>query len=137
MDINKVIYRGVKVAFFIMLTLLIVYGTMKVSFTAYDFGYRVFTERAIDEKPGRYVEITIEKSMGTSEIAALLEENGLIRDAALFTLQYELSAYAGEIVPGTYGLTTAMTPKDMIIIMAEKYDELASEETETSETEKK
>ena len=137
MDINKVIYRGVKVAFVIMLTLLIVYGTMKVSFTAYDFGYRVFTERAIDEKPGRYVEITIEKSMGTSEIAALLEEKGLIRDASLFALQYELSAYAGEIVPGTYGLTTAMTPKDMIIIMAEKYDELASEETETSETEKK
>lgn len=137
MDINKVIYRGVKVAFIIMLTLLIVYGTMKVSFTAYDFGYRVFTERAIDEKPGRYVEVTIEKSMGTSEIGALLEEKGLIRDASLFALQYELSAYAGEIVPGTYGLTTAMTPKDMIIIMAEKYDELASEETETSETEKK
>lgn len=137
MDINKVIYRGVKVAFIIMLALLIVYGTMKVSFTAYDFGYRVFTESAIDEKPGRYVEVTIEESMGASDIGELLVEKGLIRDATLFSLQYELSAYAGEIVPGTYGLTTAMTPKDMIIIMAEKYDELATEETESSETEKK
>ena len=137
MDINKVIYRGVKVAFVIMLALLIVYGTMKVSFTAYDFGYRVFTESAIDEKPGRYVEVTIEKSMDAREIGELLLEEGLIRDATLFALQYELSAYAGEIVPGTYGLTTAMTPKDMIIIMAEKYDELDSEETESSETEKK
>ena len=137
MDINKVIYRGVKVAFIIMLALLSVYGTMRVSFTAYDFGYRVFTESAIDEKPGRYVEVTIEESMGTDEIGALLVEKGLIRDATLFALQYELSAYAGEIVPGTYGLTTAMSPKQMIIIMAEKYDELASEETETSETEKK
>ncbi len=137
MDINKVIYRGVKVAFVIMLALLIVYGTMKVSFTAYDFGYRVFTESAIDEKPGRYVEVTIEESMGASDIGELLVEKGLIRDATLFSLQYELSAYAGEIVPGTYGLTTAMTPKDMIIIMAEKFDELASEETESSETEKK
>ena len=137
MDINKVIYRGVKVAFIIMLALLIVYGTMKVSFTAYDFGYRVFTESAIDEKPGRYVEVTIEESMGASDIGELLVEKGLIRDATLFSLQYELSAYAGEIVPGTYGLTTAMTPKDMIIIMAEKYDELASEETESSDTEKK
>ena len=120
-----------------MLALLIVYGTMKVSFTAYDFGYRVFTESAIDEKPGRYVEVTIEESMGASDIGELLVEKGLIRDATLFSLQYELSAYAGEIVPGTYGLTTAMTPKDMIIIMAEKFDELASEETESSETEKK
>ena len=137
MDINKVIYRGVKVAFVIMLALLIVYGTMKVSFTAYDFGYRVFTESAIDEKPGRYVEVTIEESMGASDIGELLVEKGLIRDATLFSLQYGLSAYAGEIVPGTYGLTTAMTPKDMIIIMAEKYDELATEETESSETEKK
>ena len=126
MDINKVIYRGVKVAFIIMLTLLIVYGTMKVSFTAYDFGYRVFTESAIDEKPGRYVEVTIEESMSTSDIGALLLEKGLIRDATLFVLQYELSAYAGEIVPGTYGLTTAMSPKDMIIRMAENYEETES-----------
>lgn len=131
MDINKVIFRGVKIAFIVMLTLLIVYGTMMVSFTAYDFGYRVFTESAIDKKPGTYVEITIEESMGASDIGDLLEEKGLIRDANLFWLQYKLSAYADKIVPGTYTLSTAMVPKEMIIIMAENFD---LEETEGTES---
>ena len=134
MDINKVIFRGVKVAFVIMLILLIVYGIMKVSFTAYDFGYRVFTESAIDKKPGIYVEITIDESMGASDIGELLLDKGLIRDANLFWLQYKLSAYSGEIVPGTYTLSTAMGPKEMIITMAENYGVENTESTEDVES---
>ena len=121
MDINKVIFRGVQVLFLIMLTLLIVYGTMKVSFVAYDFGYRVFTETAIEEEPGTYVDVVIDASMDDMAIGKLLEEKGLVRDAALFTLQYKLSAYVGEIVPGEYRLSTAMSPKEIMIILAENY----------------
>lgn len=129
MDINKVIFRGVKVGFILMLVLLIAYGTMKVSFVAYDFGYRVFTESAIDEEPGKYVEVTIEDTMGAKEIGSLLEEKGLVRDANLFWLQYKLSAYSGEIVPGTYTLSTAMTPREMMILMAENYGVEGNEST--------
>ena len=129
MDINKVIYRGVRVAFVIMLALLIVYGTLKVSFTAYDFGYRVFTETAIDKSPGIYVDVVIDKSMSDEEIGQLLEDKGLVRDATLFLLQYKLSAYADEIVPGVYNLSTAMTPKEMIILMSEDF---GNEETEST-----
>lgn len=134
MDINKVIYRGVKVGFMLMLILLIVYGTMKVSFTAFDFGYRVFTESAIDKEPGKEVEVTIEKSMDDLAIGELLEEKGLVRDAYLFWLQYKLSAYAGEIVPGTYTLSTAMEPREMMIIMAENYGVEDTEGTENTES---
>lgn len=129
MDINKVIFRGVKVAFAILLTLVLVYGTMTVSFTAYDFGYRVFTESAIDKSPGVYVDIVIHPTMSDDDISQLLENKGLVRDAKLFLLQYKLSAYAGEIVPGEYRLSTAMTPKEMIIIMAESF---GVEETEST-----
>lgn len=134
MDINKVIYRGVKVGFMLMLILLIVYGTMKVSFTAFDFGYRVFTESAIDKEPGKEVEVTIEKSMDDLAIGELLEEKGLVRDAYLFWLQYKLSAYAGEIVPGTYTLSTAMEPRELMIIMAENYGVEDTEGTENTES---
>ena len=48
MDINKMIFRGVKVGFILLLTLLIVYGTMKASFTAYEYGYRFAIESLID-----------------------------------------------------------------------------------------
>ena len=134
MDINKVIYRGVKVGFMIMLILLIVYGTMKVSFTAFDFGYRVFTESAIDKEPGEEIEVTIKKSMDDLAIGQLLVEKGLVRDPYLFWLQYKLSAYAGEIVPGTYTLSTAMEPREMMIIMAENYGVENTEGTENTES---
>ena len=129
MDINKVIFRGVKIAFAVLLTLVIVYGTMTVCFTAYDFGYRVFTETAIDKSPGIYVDVVIDKSMSDEEIGQLLEDKGLVRDATLFLLQYKLSAYADEIVPGVYNLSTAMTPKEMIILMSEDF---GNEETEST-----
>ena len=120
MGINKAVFKGVKIAFVIMLVLLIVYGTMQVSFTAYDFGYRVFTESAIDEKPGTYVEVIIDESMDSIDIGNQLYEKGLVRDANLFALQYELSAYVGELVPGSYMLSTAMSPREMMVRMAER-----------------
>lgn len=44
MNINKMVFRGVKVGFILLLVLLIVYGTMKASFTAYEYGYRFAIE---------------------------------------------------------------------------------------------
>ena len=49
MDINKVIFKGVKVAFVLMMTLLIVYGTMKACFAAYDFGYHYAIESLVGQ----------------------------------------------------------------------------------------
>ena len=129
MDINKVIFRGVKVAFALLLALVIVYATMTASYIAYDFGYRVFTETAIDKSPGVYTDVLIHSSMEDEDIGRLLENKGLVRDATLFLLQYKLSAYSGKIVPGEYRLSTAMTPKEMIIIMSESY---GVEETEST-----
>lgn len=44
MDLNKAIFKGIKIAFVVMLVLLIVYGIMRVSFAAYDYGYRMAIE---------------------------------------------------------------------------------------------
>ena len=49
MDINKVIFRGVKVGMILVVALLIVYGTMKASFAAFDFGYRYAIESLVGE----------------------------------------------------------------------------------------
>ena len=48
MDINKMIFRGVKVGFILLMVLLIVYGTMKASFAAYEYGYRFAIESLIE-----------------------------------------------------------------------------------------
>ena len=49
MDINKMIFRGVKVGFVLLLVLLIVYGTMNASFAAFEYGYRFAIESLIDK----------------------------------------------------------------------------------------
>ncbi|MBQ6844890.1 MAG: endolytic transglycosylase MltG [Agathobacter sp.] len=127
-DVNKTLYKVIKIAGTILLILLVAYGTMRASMIAYDFGYRVFTEPAMEEKPGTDVVVTIEKSMDAKDIAAHLLEKGLVRDANLFWLQYQLSAYKGELIEGTYTLNTSMTAKEMMVIMAE-----AGEEEEDSD----
>ena len=118
MEINKVIFKFLSFAFSIMLTLVIIYGTVRVGMTAFDFGYRVFTESPMEQTPGTDVVVTIEDGMDAKEIGELLKEKKLIRDENLFFFQLNLSAYADEIIPGTYTLNTSLTAKEMIIIMS-------------------
>lgn len=118
MDTNKVIFKFIKIAFSIMMALLILYGTISVAMVSYDFGYRVFTESPIDEEPGTNKRVTIEEGMSGSEIGKVLEENGLVRDANLFNIQLKLSVYADKLLPGEYILNTSMTAKEMMAVMA-------------------
>lgn len=118
MEVNKVIFKFLSFAFSIMLTLVIIYGTVRVGMTAFDFGYRVFTESPMEETPGTDMIVTIESGMDAKEIGELLKEKKLIRDENLFFFQLNLSAYADEIIPGTYTLNTSLTAKEMMIIMS-------------------
>ena len=129
-NVNKKLYGVIKIAGTVLVILLIVVGTVRASMTAFDYGYRVFTEPAMANKPGTAVVVTITESMGAGDIADHLLEKGLIRDDNLFWIQYQLSAYKGEIVPGTYTLNTSMTAKEMMVIMAHQ----SEEETESDDS---
>lgn len=126
-DVNKTLFRIIKIAGTFLIVLLVVYGTLRASMVAYDFGYRVFTEPAMADKPGTAVVVTIEESMDAMDIADVLLEKGLIRDTNLFWLQYQLSAYKGDIKPGTYTLNTSQTPKELMVTMAEVAEEVEEE----------
>ena len=128
MDVNKTINRFIKIAFKIMLVLLVVYATIGDSKVAYDFGYRVFTEPAVAEAPGEDVLIQIKEGMSARELGQMLEEKGLVRDGNLFYLQLKLSAYSKDMAPGVYTLNTSMTAKEMMVEISETADEKASEE---------
>ena len=67
MDINKAIFRGVRVAFILMLVVLIVYGTMKASFAAYDFGYRYAMEHLTGTISTTSVDVTESTEESTGE----------------------------------------------------------------------
>lgn len=120
---NKTLYKWIRIAFTILLVVVLVFATVKLSTKAYDFGYRVFTEAPMDEKPGVNVEVTVETGMSASDIGELLESKGLVRDADLFLVQYKLSAYSGELKAGTYMLNTSQTAKEMMITMADQVED--------------
>lgn len=118
MKLNKVIFRFVSVSFSVLMMLLVVAGLLKLGTFCYDFGYRVFTETAVDEEPGRDVVVQLTSDMSEREIGKMLEEEGLVRDGSLFYVQLKVSAYSGKLKPGIYTLNTSMTGKDMIIVLA-------------------
>ncbi len=48
MDVNKVIFRCIKVGIILVIALLIVYGTMQASFVAFEYGYEYAIESLVD-----------------------------------------------------------------------------------------
>ena len=81
---------------------------------AYDYGYRIFGEEPMDAEPGRDVTVTIGEHDSTQDVAEMLMQRGLIRDAKLFVIQEKLSGLEEGIQPGTYDLNTAMKVEEML-----------------------
>jgi UPF0755 protein len=108
----------------VVLIVVVIMFCVAMSHRAYEIGYNIFYEKALaEEGQGQSVEVTITDGMSVDQIGKLLKENGLIEDAEVFKYQERFSSYHGEIVPGTYTLSTEMTPSEMIKEMAESSDE--------------
>ena len=91
---------------------------------AYAIGYGAFSEEAMDaEGEGHEVTVEIKDGMSVSEIGQLLEKDGLIKDARVFPLQERLSSYHGKLAPGTYTLTSDMTPDEILKALAQDSSE--------------
>ena len=131
MDLNKFLFRFISVAFKVMIALLVIAATVKLGGIGYDFGYRVFTEPAMAEEPGKDILVQVREDMSARELGKTLEEKGLVRDGNLFFLQLKLSAYSKKILPGVYTLNTSMTAKDMMVVMSTEVKE-STEDTETA-----
>ncbi|MDD6716554.1 MAG: endolytic transglycosylase MltG [Firmicutes bacterium] len=86
---------------------------------AYSTGYRIFAESAVDPRGNaKMVTVTVKEGMSTAQIGRLLEKEGVIRDGDVFPYQERLSSYHGKIRPGSYTLSTDMTPQEIIKEMA-------------------
>lgn len=118
----------------IVLIVIVIMFCISMSNRAYEIGYSIFYEEPVDEKgSGHTVEVTVTDGMSVQKIGKLLQEDGLIKDAEVFHYQELFSSYHGKIVPGTYELSTEMTPSEMIKKMAENYKE--PEESSSAGTE--
>ena len=94
MDFNKALFGFIRVAFSIMIALLVLFAGIKICSICYDFGYRVFTEPAMTNGDGQDVLVQVEKGISAEELGQLLEDKGLVRDHNLFYLQLKLGSPA-------------------------------------------
>ena len=133
MDVNKPMIRFVRIAFSLLVVLIVVYIGVRLCVTSYDFGYRVFTEEAMDSGEGEDVLIQIKEGMSGYDIGAALEEKGLVRNARLFSIQLVLFEYADSMEPGVYTLSTSMSPKEIMVAIADAAEEAAEEAEGTTE----
>lgn len=106
-----------------LLMILLVFIVIQLAAAAYNLGYRVFTEPAMDESPGRDVMVEIEQNMSDFDLGIELEEKGLVENHLLFTIQLKLSSYKKDIKPGLYTLNTSMTAKELMQVMAKEEKE--------------
>lgn len=117
MKSRKIIFRIIRVGIAVLITILILMLFLSLGKKAYEFGYRIFTETAVDEAPGKDVVVLVRSDMSKKEVAEMLEQKGLVNDATLFMIQYKLTDF-DEIAPGTYTLNTSMTVHDMAAAMS-------------------
>lgn len=110
---------AVGMIFNVVIVVVAVMLVYRFSVTAYQYGIRIFGEPAMSAAPGEEVVVTVTDGMDFDSIAQTLYDNGLVRDKTLFKIQEMLSNYAEDgFAEGTYTLTTAMTPEEMMDVMA-------------------
>ena len=91
----------------------------KLAISAYDFGYQIFADVPMSEGSGRTVSVVVSEGQSSKELAKMLEQKGLIKDAKVFYIQEQLSDYKDMIKPGTYELSTAMNSEQMLAILCD------------------
>ena len=105
----------IKVAVFILICLGLVY----LGQTTYQYTHAVFSEAAMEEKPGRNVKITIPEDVSSKKFAEVLEKNGLIENAVVFQIQMKMESFGETVKAGTYELNTSMKPSEIFKILSE------------------
>jgi UPF0755 protein len=96
----------------------IIVAVFRLAVYAYDFGFQVFADAPLSEGEGRTVSVVISEGLGNRELAKMLEQKGLVKDANVFYIYDLLSDYREkELKPGTYELSTAMNAEEMLEIL--------------------
>lgn len=115
-EINKItrtiISFSGKLIIYAVVLLLLFEGTTR----GYEFGHEIFFATAVDQGEGTEMTVTIPRGQSAAETAHLLKQSGLIVNELAFQVQKYFYKY--DIYPGTYQLSTAMTSKEILQLLA-------------------
>ncbi len=118
MNTRKAALTVLSIALKIVIMAVIVLGIFKLGSTAFSYGHSVFQEEALDPMPGRTITVTVEDGSSAKTIAKLMEHKGLVENWKLFYIQAICSKYSKTMKAGTYTLSTAMKPRQLMAVMS-------------------
>ena len=98
---------------------LIVLGLVYLGQTTYHYTHAVFSDEAYEAAPGRNAVIKIPEDISAKDLAGILQENGLIEDAAVFGYQMKMADFGDTVKAGEYELNSSMSPSEMFKILSE------------------
>ena len=110
---------------YIVLYSLLVFGVAILCFHGYRFCYNVFADVRVEQQPGKEITFSVSSSDSFRDIAAKLQEKGVIRE------RYSFLARAGimdtdrnKIYAGKYILNNSMTYEQVInhLTVSEGFD---------------
>lgn len=130
MNGKQIIFAVIGTVTKVVIAAVVLMFVYRYAIAAYDCGYRLFGEAAVDEEPGREVSLVVSEEDGTEEIGRKMEQKGLIRDSWLYVVHEKLSDLDDGIAPGTYELNTAMTVEEMVEIMVTQTQEQSADTEE-------
>lgn len=127
-NVNAMVRTVINVSFNILILAIVAMLIYNCSGKAYKFGEAIFNDEAIvTEGEGEVVVITIPKNASNNKVAKVVYEEGLVENQYVFLIQLVLSEYKDTIVPGTYKVTTANTPTEIMQILSDQVQEEDSE----------
>lgn len=118
MSIKSLIFTVIETIVKVVIIAVAVMYIIKGVGVAFDFGYRVFADEPMSVGEGRTITVGIAENASVKDVATMLEQKGLIRDADLFVIQERLSQYHDQIQSGIFDLSTSMTASDILAVIS-------------------
>ncbi len=120
MNTRKAALRVGSIFIRVSIFILICFGLVFLGQTSYRYTRAVFQDKAMEEKPGKNIRITVPKEVSTKEFSKILEEKGLIQDADVFLIQMKIEDFGDTVKAGQYEFNTSMAPTEMLKILSGK-----------------
>lgn len=118
MDAKKIVGAFIAMVLRVTITIFVIYYLYQTAINAYNFGFRIFSDKAAALAPGRDIQVTVTESMDEKAMAKKFEEVGLVDDWKLFWAQILLSEYKDDLKPGVYTLNNSMHAEELLAAMA-------------------
>ena len=100
MSAQKAIVAVMLFLFRMRVVILVILGIFRLGEFAYDYGYSIVSNAAMEPAPGKDIGIVLTDSMDAREVAALLERRGLIKDENIFWIQLKINKHEDDLKSG-------------------------------------